>query len=100
MKKSMVLVAGVLGLMVLGGCAQYYQVTDPSSGKVYYTTHLDRKAGGAFAFKDDRSQAEVTLQNSEVLAISEESYRAGRSTPVEKTTTHTSTTTYTTPAPR
>ncbi len=97
MSKSMFAIVAVLGLMSLGGCAQYYQVTDPTSGKEYYTCHLDRKAGGAYAFKDERSGAEVTLQNSEVLPISAEAFRAGKAKPAEKTT---STTTYTTPAPR
>jgi hypothetical protein len=104
MKKSLLVVAGALALMALGGCVKYYQVTDPTTGKEYYTTKLDRKAGGAFAFKDERSGAQVTLQNSEVLPISEESFRTGKARPVEKGTTTTNTThsstTYTTPAPR
>jgi hypothetical protein len=95
MSKSMLLVAGMLGLMTLAGCS-YYKVTDPTTGREYYTQKLDRKAGGAFAFTDERTKAEVTLQNSEVLKISEETYRSKVAAPSSSTTTNTTTTTTTT----
>jgi hypothetical protein len=65
-------------VLLVGGCAKYYQVHDPSSGKTYYTTKLDEKRGGAVTLKDGRTGADVTVQNSEVQSISKEQYDMGR----------------------
>ena len=72
------------GLMVLGlivavtGCSSHYRVTDPASGKVYYTTKINEAGrAGAVKIKDERSGSVVTLQSSEVREISEEEYEAG-----------------------
>jgi hypothetical protein len=65
------------------GCAGYYKVTDPASGKVYYTEKVSTEnKGGAVKLKDARSKAVVTLQNSEVIEISKDEYQAGLATPV------------------
>lgn len=64
------------------GCAGYYKVTDPASGKVYYTEKVSTEnKGGAVKLKDARSKAVVTLQNSEVIEISKDEYQAGLATP-------------------
>ena len=84
MKTKLLAVSCVMVAGMLAGCEQYYQVTDPESGKVYYTRWLDRKAGGAYCFTDERTSAEVTLQNTEVLKLSPEAYRDGKSAPVKK----------------
>jgi hypothetical protein len=57
-----------------GGCTTYYRVTDPSSGRMYYTTEITRR-GSAVEFTDAKSGSNVTLQNSEVKEISSEDYQ-------------------------
>ena len=68
------LVIGVLSLVV-AGCSNYYRVTDPGSGKTYYTTSIDER-GGRLKFKDGRSGSTVTLNSAEVSEISEADYGA------------------------
>jgi hypothetical protein len=65
-----------VGLLV-GGCATYYKVTDPESGKEYYTQKIDDVRGGAVKMMDARTGSIITLQNSEVKEISEKEYKAG-----------------------
>jgi hypothetical protein len=73
----------VTGLTLLAtGCATYYQVTDPASGRVYYTDKITSERGGAVKLQDARTNASVTLQNSEVKEISKDEYKAGISKPV------------------
>ena len=67
---------GGLTLLVVG-CTDHYRVTDPMSGKSYYTTKVDNAGrGGAVKTKDEKSGSIVTLQSSEVKTISEEEYEA------------------------
>ena len=64
-------IAGLLATMLLAGCGTYYKVTEPASGKEFYTTNIDDAGrGGAIKFKDARSGEVVTLQNSAVKEIS------------------------------
>ena len=64
--------------MLVAGCTTYYQVTDPASGKSYYTTKVGGVgAAGAVKIKDNKTGNTVTLQSSEVKDISEEEYKAG-----------------------
>ena len=64
--------------MFLAGCTSYYRVTDPASGKAYYTTKVGEAGrAGAVKIKDDKSGSTVTLQSSEVKEITEEEYMAG-----------------------
>lgn len=64
-------------MMILVGCTTYYRVTDPASGKEYYTTKVGEKGkAGAVKIKDDKSGSSVTLQSSEVKEISEDEYKA------------------------
>ena len=63
------LVVALVSLMV-AACATYCKVTDPASGKSFYTTKVNRAvSGGTISFKDAVSGSEVTLQSSEVLKI-------------------------------
>jgi hypothetical protein len=49
--------------MILGvaGCTHYYRVTDPGSGKTYYTTDIHEDRGGAVKLRDERTMSTVTL---------------------------------------
>jgi hypothetical protein len=66
----------VLLTVSLTGCAHYFKVTDPASGKVYYTKDIDRK-GSAVEFKDDQTGSNLTLQNSQILQIDKQAYETG-----------------------
>lgn len=60
---------------MITGCTSYYQVTDPSSGKTYYTTKVGETGkAGAVKIKDEKTGSTVTLQSSEVKEISSEEY--------------------------
>jgi hypothetical protein len=69
------------GLIVMSaGCSDshHYRVTDPASGKAYYTTKIDDAGrAGAVKIKDDKTGSTVTLQSSEVKEISADEYEAG-----------------------
>ena len=71
-----VLFAGFL----MTSCASYYKVADPATGSVYYTQEVKRE-GSAAMFKDGRSGAEVTIQNSEITEVKKEVYEAGIKAP-------------------
>lgn len=77
---SKFLLTGVIlgGLaMMIAGCTNYYRVTDPSSGKSYYTTKVGEAGkAGAVKIKDGKTGSTVTLQSSEVKEISSEEYEA------------------------
>ena len=63
--------------LVVGCSSHYYRVTDPSSGKNYFTKKVDEAGrAGAVKFKDERTGGNVTLQSSEVKEISEGEYDA------------------------
>jgi hypothetical protein len=79
MKRNLIVGVIVCGLLVgVAGCSSHYRVTDPASGKTYYTTKInDAGRAGAVKIKDDRTGSTVTLQSSEVKEISAEEYEAG-----------------------
>jgi hypothetical protein len=77
---SWIVVLLAVGLLVTA-CATYYKVRDPGTGNTYYTEKVKKESGGAATFKDARSGAEVTIQNSEVTEISKGEYTAGISAP-------------------
>lgn len=60
----------------LAGCASYYKVMDPVSGKVYYTEDINTEANGVIRFKDEVTKTRVTLPVSEVMEITEDQYKA------------------------
>ena len=68
------LLIGVLSLMT-AACSHYYRVTEPASGKTYYTTHIDERSGAA-KFKDDRTGSYVILHSAEVSELSQDEYGA------------------------
>ena len=72
----------ILGVALLvTGCSSYYRVTDPASGKTYYTTKVSETGrGGAVKIKDGKTGSTVTLQSSEVKEISEDEYEAALKT--------------------
>ena len=65
----------VLLAVSLTACAHYYKVTDPASGKVFYTEDVKRN-GSAVEFKDAQNESVVTLQNSEVMEVDKNTYEA------------------------
>jgi hypothetical protein len=70
-----------LALLCVGGCTTYYKVTDPTTGRVYYTTELQHKNSGAATLKDARTGTKVNLQNSEIETINKEAFESGKNTP-------------------
>ncbi len=74
------------GSLLAGGCSaphvmglgSYYAVTDPVSGRVYYTEKLKREERGVVEFRDAASGAWVSLPGAETREISESEFRAGR----------------------
>jgi hypothetical protein len=68
---------------LLLGCTTYYKVHDPNTGSTYYSTAIDTERGGAISLKDDRTNAQVTIQNSEVMEITADQYDAAIRTIVE-----------------
>jgi hypothetical protein len=80
----MMAAVAVSGLLATA-CTSYFKVTDPTSGSVYYTEKVERTSGGAVTFTDARTEAEVTIQNSEVKEISSKEYDTGlKSAPTPK----------------
>ena len=65
-------------ITLAAGCSTYYKVTDPASGKTYYTKEIkDAGKAGAVKFKDEKSGSMVTLQSSEVKEVLGEDYSTG-----------------------
>jgi hypothetical protein len=62
-------------LLGLSGC-QYYEISDPTSGKGYITDnwHMDdhRAWGGGVTFQDLHDGDQITLQSSDIKAVSQE----------------------------
>ena len=68
-------------MLTVAGCSSHYRVTDPASGKTYYTTKVnDAGRAGAVKIKDDKTGSTVTLQSSEVRENLAEEYEAGLAT--------------------
>jgi hypothetical protein len=66
-----------LAFITLAGCTKYYRVTDPGSGKSYYTTKVSEAGNtGAVKIKDAKTGGTITLQSSEVHEISEQEFKA------------------------
>src|SRR3954470_16698037 len=65
-------------IAMAAGCAstKYYKVTDATTGKPYYTQEIAKNAN-AIQFKDAKTGAATTLQNSQVLEIDKAAYSAG-----------------------
>jgi hypothetical protein len=63
-------------VLMTAGCTTYYRVTEPGSGRAYYTTDIKRR-GSAVEFTDAKSGSEVTLQASEIKEITQEDFQKG-----------------------
>jgi hypothetical protein len=63
------------------GCTSYYRVTDPTTGRQYYTTELKQRSSGSLTLKDARTGNIVSLQNSEVEQIRKEQFESGKNAP-------------------
>lgn len=59
----------------LAACTSYYEIKDPTSDKVYYTTSVDQNRDGSIRFTD-ASGAEVTLQSSEKREVDKDTFKA------------------------
>jgi hypothetical protein len=79
------ILASVAGMILLGGCTSYYKVTDPTTGRVFYTSELQHKDSGAAQLKDARTGSKVSLQNSMVETITKEQFETGKHTAPEAT---------------
>ena len=79
MRKHLITAWVLCGLTTIAaGCTSYYRVTDPASGKSYFTTEVNEAGrGGAVKIKDEKTGSTVTLQSSEIKEISEDEFRAG-----------------------
>ncbi len=65
--KRLICAAAIVGTtLITSGCTTYYQVREPTGGRAYYTTDLEDTRAGAVKFKDGKSGATITLQNSEI----------------------------------
>ncbi len=76
MKRALALFIVACASLCLSGCSDYYKIRDPVSGTVYYTNDFEKKSGGAIRFKDIVTQQLITLNNSEVMRITKDEYRA------------------------
>jgi hypothetical protein len=69
--RSIVLVGAMAAGTLLAGCTSYYKVSDPGTGRAYYTTNVKSERGGAVKFTDMHGAGTVTMQNSVVLKVTE-----------------------------
>ena len=67
---------GLAVALTLAGCSSYYQITDPTGGRDYYTTGYKQDRNGAVTFRDMHSGADVTLQNTEIRKVPESEAKA------------------------
>ena len=83
MKTTILHAAAIAALtsVMLAGCATYYRVTDPASGRHYYTRDIDHAGDGTITFKDGRTGDKVSLSSSEISEVAEGDYRRGVTTP-------------------
>jgi hypothetical protein len=84
-------------LLCAGGCTTYYKVTDPTTGKEYYTTRIEEKKSGATTLKDARTGNTINVQNSEITEISKEEFETGKVAPAAPPPTAAKTGTETSP---
>ena len=63
-------------LLILAACTSYYEVKDPTTDKIYYTTNIEENRDGSVTFVDGATEANVTIQNSETREVDKETYKA------------------------
>jgi hypothetical protein len=60
----------VVLLLLVAGCGSYYKITDPNSGRVYYTTgYQDLGYGQGTRFTDLKTGSQVTLTSTDIKKI-------------------------------
>jgi len=75
--RSIPAAAALCAACILVGCGGPYMVTDPASGKAFYTRSVDQNSrAGYVSFKDELSGSKITLQSSEVKEISSKDFDA------------------------
>jgi len=68
--------AATLGLALTTlGCTSYYAITEPKTGKVYFTAEWETARGGTTRFVDAKSGAIVTIQESEIREVTEKVFQ-------------------------
>ena len=72
--KVLAILLAIFFLVGIVGCGGYYMVKDPAGGTVYCTTKIKDNPGGTIKFTDKKTEASVTLQNSEVKQISKKEF--------------------------
>jgi hypothetical protein len=64
---------------LISGCStHYYKVSDPLTGKTYYTDDVEQKSGDGVELRDAATGGWVTIQNSEVTEINKYEFDTGR----------------------
>jgi len=74
MKKLSGFMSVALLAAVLSGCTTYYEVKDPGTSAVYYTTDIDKEKSGAISFVDAKTKSQMTLQSSSIKEISSDAW--------------------------
>ena len=67
--------------LLAAGCTSYYIVKDPTSGVTYFTKDFDEKKSGAVTLKDEKTGAQVSIQNSEIKKVKKDEYKAAMAAP-------------------
>ena len=73
--KSIFVALLLAGALFLTGCTTFYEVKEPATGRLYYTSELSQMKSGTVKFKDARTGSQVTLQSSELRQIPEEEFK-------------------------
>ena len=68
----------VLAVALLAGCSNSYRITDPQTGRVYYSDKKPKRMStGAIIFEDLHRKTVVTLCSSEIVRVPDEEAGAG-----------------------
>jgi len=79
MRLKKIAVSLLIGMSVFCSGCVYYRVTDPTTGKIYYTDGMNfQQSGysGAVMLRDAITGDTVTIQNSEISRIPEGEFKA------------------------
>src|SRR4051812_20804920 len=78
MRYAWLALVGCVAMGALGCGTTYYRVTDPTTGRDFYTTVVEKQRGGSVRLRDAGTGRTVTLQNSEVHEVKKEEFDSGR----------------------
>lgn len=65
----------------LVGCTKYYRVSDPSTGRAYYTTKVNDKWGDKIEFIDMNTGEKVVMQEHAVVEVTEQEAKTAAKRP-------------------